>query len=375
MLGIDPFAAGELVSDFGTNGIFAADDFNQALLGAPMVFGQADRWPDTVTLWYAGQQHEVRVIPADPSLVYLPDMLVADLATADVLLGVNGRLSEIDVVLADADAEAHLQSILPEGAVLRPGSALREDLDALTAAFRLNLGALAGLACLVAVYLVISTINLWTVERQPWFAHLRTIGATPGQLVRIILGEALFLGLLGALAGFAAGQAVAVVTSALTAQTVQDFYANIPLLSPSGDVLSLVLALLLGPLLATIAAIPASIQCWRLTPRQQSLQRQQTQAPRSLWLGLAMLSTLFPWPWCSYYWRIIRAFAGMGGDGEYYLRYHWVRALAHLGCSLTWSPVHRPLCPAEHHYWLWLAAALAAALGASDRSAHPCLGC
>ena len=82
----------------------------------------------------------------------------------------------------------------------------------------------------MAIYLVISTINLWTVERQPWFAHLRTIGATPAQLVKIIFSEALVLGLIGALIGYLCGQGAAVVTSALTAQTVQDFYANIPLL-------------------------------------------------------------------------------------------------------------------------------------------------
>ena len=37
LLGIDAFAAGELVADFGTNGIFAADDFNAALRGEPIV--------------------------------------------------------------------------------------------------------------------------------------------------------------------------------------------------------------------------------------------------------------------------------------------------------------------------------------------------
>ena len=50
LLGIDAFAAGELVDDFGTNGVFAAEDFNQALRGELVVFGRADRWPESVTL-------------------------------------------------------------------------------------------------------------------------------------------------------------------------------------------------------------------------------------------------------------------------------------------------------------------------------------
>ncbi len=375
LLGIDPFAAGELVSDFGTNGIFAADDFNQALLGSPIVFGQADRWPEIVTLWYAGEQHDVRVIPADSSLIYLPDMLVADIATVDRLLGSSGRLTAIDVVLADQDSVTSIQSTLPEGAVLRPGSALRDDLDALTAAFRLNLGALAGLACLVAVYLVISTINLWTVERQPWFAHLRTIGATPFQLVKIIFGEALLLGLLGAIAGFLAGQAVAVVTSALTTQTVQDFYANIPLFAPSGDLISFILALLLGPLLAAVAAIPAAIQCWRLTPRQQSLQRQQSQAPKRVWVGLALCSlgilglgvliivnssTLLP-GWIGMV-SIICAITGFA-------------PLCIWGGLAHGASAYGPPCSSKYFDRIRMAAPFIIAFGAGYRCAHPCPRC
>ena len=289
LLGIDPFAAGELVSDFGFDGVFAADDLSLALRGDLVVFGREGRWPEQVTVWHGERQHTVRVVAASEALVYLPDMLIADLATADVLLGAAGQLTSIEVKVNAAGAAA-LSDRLPAGAVLRPASALANDLDALTAAFRLNLGALAALACLVAVYLVVSTITLWTVERQPWFAHLRAIGATPGQLVRVIFSEALLLGFVGAVLGFVTGQAVAVVTSALTARTVQDFYANVPILSAGSDVTSLVLALLLGPALTVVAALPAAWQCWHLTPRQQSLQRQQTQARRSLWLALGGLA-------------------------------------------------------------------------------------
>jgi putative ABC transport system permease protein len=319
LLGIDPFAAGELVSDFGFDGIFAAADLNAALRGEMVVFGRAGRWSDPgpseaaasqaaasqaaasqaavsttsdsqATLWYGNQQHHVRIVDADPRLVYLPDMLVADLATADVLLGANGQLTAIDVVLDSPQALAELSADLPAGAVIRPASAISDDLDALSAAFRLNLGALAALACLVAIYLVVSTINLWTVERQPWFAHLRAIGATPHQLVRIIFSEAFLMGFLGAGLGLLSGQAVALVTSALTTQTVQDFYANVPILAAQGDLSSLGLAVLLGPLLAVIAAVPAAVQCWRLSPRQQSLQRSQANPPRSAWLALGGLS-------------------------------------------------------------------------------------
>ena len=103
LLGLDPFAAGELVSDFGFDGIFAADDLNAALRGEMIVFGRADRWPANATLWYGGQKHQVRIVEADAQLVYLPDMLIADLATADILLAATGQLTSIDVALKAPD--------------------------------------------------------------------------------------------------------------------------------------------------------------------------------------------------------------------------------------------------------------------------------
>ncbi|MDT8910611.1 FtsX-like permease family protein [Amycolatopsis sp. PS_44_ISF1] len=60
-----------------------------------------------------------------------------------------------------------------------------------------------GLSTLVAVFVVASTLLLSTQQRQRELALLRAIGTTPRQLRRMVLGEALVVGLLAA--GAAAG--------------------------------------------------------------------------------------------------------------------------------------------------------------------------
>lgn len=67
-------------------------------------------------------------------------------------------------------------------AVVADGS----DLIPLAAAF-------GGLSAMVTVFVVASTLGLSIQQRQREIALLRTVGATPGQLRRMILGETLFL--------------------------------------------------------------------------------------------------------------------------------------------------------------------------------------
>jgi putative ABC transport system permease protein len=63
------------------------------------------------------------------------------------------------------------------------------------------LAALAVVGLFVTVFVVGATLALATAQRRREIALLRTIGATPAQVRRMILGEACGTGLLGALAG------------------------------------------------------------------------------------------------------------------------------------------------------------------------------
>ncbi|WP_371661887.1 ABC transporter permease [Streptomyces sp. NBC_00280] len=77
----------------------------------------------------------------------------------------------------------------------------REALTALNALF----GTAGGVTGFVSVFVVASTFAFTVAQRQREFGLLRTTGATPGQLRRMVLAEALTVGVLASVTGCALG--------------------------------------------------------------------------------------------------------------------------------------------------------------------------
>jgi putative ABC transport system permease protein len=71
------------------------------------------------------------------------------------------------------------------------------------------LGTTSGLAGFVAIFVVASTFAFAVAIRRREFGLLRTVGATPRQVRRLVLGEALVLGAAASVAGGALGSAIA----------------------------------------------------------------------------------------------------------------------------------------------------------------------
>ncbi|MFF4248222.1 FtsX-like permease family protein [Streptomyces sp. NPDC001822] len=83
----------------------------------------------------------------------------------------------------------------------------RDD-EALTAVNAL-LGTAAGITGFVSVFVVASTFSFAVAQRRREFGLLRTAGATPGQVRRAVVGEALVVGVLASAAGCVLGEAAA----------------------------------------------------------------------------------------------------------------------------------------------------------------------
>ncbi|MGP4093773.1 FtsX-like permease family protein [Nonomuraea sp. KM90] len=97
----------------------------------------------------------------------------------------------------------------PQGAVLYTGEArgTLEFLDAEQARVQLISmgGALAGTSLLVAILVVVGTFALSIQQRHRELALLRAVAATPGQVRKLVGGEALLVGVLAGVPGAAAG--------------------------------------------------------------------------------------------------------------------------------------------------------------------------
>ncbi len=151
------------------------------------------------------------------------ELLLMDIAGAQELLGMIGRLSRIDLILDPASA-AELAAELPAGVRLESAGEQIEVANQLTAAFRTNLTALSLLALVVGSFLIYNTMTFSVLRRRPVLGTLRAIGSTGDQILRMVLIEAAVLALLGSAIGVGLGFVMARGAVGLVSQTIHDFY-------------------------------------------------------------------------------------------------------------------------------------------------------
>ncbi len=196
----------------------------------------------------------------------LATLVIVDIATAQEILGRNGQLSRIDLILpGGATGQAALQriqSILPPAATVVPASARGEAMAQMTRAFQLNLTALSLLALVVGMFLIYNTMTFSVLQRRPLLGILRTLGVTRRQIFALVLGEALAVGAAGTLLGLLLGFGLGHGLLKLVTRTINDLYFVLSVQEMTVSPWSLAKGLLLG-LGATLAA--AVIPAWEAT--------------------------------------------------------------------------------------------------------------
>jgi putative ABC transport system permease protein len=138
-------------------------------------------------------------------------LAVLDLAGAQALPGMAGRLTRIDLRLAPgADRAALLDRLaLPPGvAALQPGEG-DERVSQLSRAYRVNLTVLALVALFVGAFLVFSVVALAVAQRTPAFALLGVLGMTARERRALVLAECALLGAAGSTFGLLLGTLLA----------------------------------------------------------------------------------------------------------------------------------------------------------------------
>ena len=142
-------------------------------------------------------------------------LAVMDIGAAQDLLGQDGWLSRIDVQLRPGSdrgaliaALAHAQGGADALFATEPRDSAAQA-DQLSRAYRVNLTVLALIALFTGAYLVFSVLALAVARRQPQFALLAVLGATPRQRLGLVLLEASALGIAGSLPGVLLGTLMA----------------------------------------------------------------------------------------------------------------------------------------------------------------------
>ncbi len=227
---------------------------------------------DATLLMHGGREISATVIGVlaakdELSRQAIDHMIFCDIATAQEMLGMRGRLSRIDLIVEDPAILARVESLLPPDVILEPAAARSNALRQMTAAFKLNLTALSLLALMVGMFLIYNSVSFSVVQRRDLFGILRCLGVTGGQLFTLILAEAAVLGLVGALFGLGLGIFLGRFLVALVSQTINDLYFVLTVQSVAVATTTFVKGLVVGTGAAVVASLPPAVEAMRTTPR------------------------------------------------------------------------------------------------------------
>ncbi|MBF0456116.1 MAG: FtsX-like permease family protein [Magnetococcales bacterium] len=251
-----------------------------------------DRFP----LVANGQAHQVTLAallaPKNPLIREgMASFLIVDIATAQELLGMVGRLSRIDLILTAPDLPTP-----PPGTRLLKAENQQESLIAMTRSFRLNLTALSLLALLVGMFIIFNTITFSVVRRRRLIGLLRAQGVTRRALFILLLKEALLLAIPGTAIGLLLGIVLGHGMVELVTRTINDLYFHLPSTPLHPDPTSLLKGAALGIGATLVATLPPAWEATTISPAtaltrssQESHLRPQ-KGNRTLWIGFTLLA-------------------------------------------------------------------------------------
>lgn len=304
LLGLDPLTDGDFRSYLG--GPAAADLDLAAFMTRPGAVVMEEE-AATARGLEIGDRIPVRAAQRDGSLELvglfavnedstrraLTDLAIADLATAQEVLGLVGRLTRIDLILS-REAAADRQTVrrmLPAGLTLESAGSRVETAAEMTRSFRLNLRALSLLALFCGAFLIYNTMTFSVLQRRHELGTLRALGVTRGEILRAVLLEAGLVGLAGTAIGVPAGLGLADGLLGQVTQTINDHYFVVSVsrleLAPS----VLATGAILGVLGSMAGALAPALEAVRAAPRA-SLQRSELEGrthravPRATVAGL-----------------------------------------------------------------------------------------
>ena len=277
LVGVDFFAEAPFRNYFQSDGdgVEALTAFltepNTVILGQETARQYGVAVGETLTLTLAGQPVTAQVVglvqPANAlTRDALSNILFADIASAQEILGLQGHLSHIDLIAEDEADLAPIQAILPSGAKLETAQAKKNAVQQMTAAFELNLTALSLLALVVGMFLIYNTVTFSVIQRRPLFGTLRCLGVTQGQLFQLILGESLVLSIFGSLLGLGLGVLLGHSIVGLITQSINDFYFVVYVRDISLSRFTLVKGMAIGITSALLASAIPAIEAMRTSP-------------------------------------------------------------------------------------------------------------
>lgn len=331
ILGVDPLSEGAfrpylLGGGSGLDAVSLLEEDPGTFLSAETARAAGVRVGDSLPVQVNGRRWPVEVRgllePADElSRRALQDLLIMDLATAQELLGSEGHLSHIDLILPEGQAGdtlvGRLKEGVPPGVRLEVAGRKADGMAQMIEAFDLNLRALSLLALIFGMFLIYNTLTFSVVQRRPFLGSLRALGVTRREVVALVLREAAVVAVVGTALGLLLGIALGRGMVQLITQTINDLYFVLSVRGLQLQPLALLKGGALGVSATLLAALPPALEASLAPPRITRIrsvleERARKAVPRAGALGAALLGTgggLLLYPSRS----VVLGFAGLFG--------------------------------------------------------------
>jgi len=191
-------------------------------------------------------------------------LAVFELPTAQEVLGLSGRLTDI-VVAADEgvsqqELAARIGATLPPGLEALTGEDLTSEQQSTTrdqlGFFNTFLLTFAVVALFVGSFIIYNTFSIIVAQRGREMALLRAIGASKGQVLRSVMLEAAITGLIASVVGVLAGLALAIGLRSFLAAVGLDIPADGLTIEPDAVIIPIVVGM-------AITLVSAVFPAWK----------------------------------------------------------------------------------------------------------------
>lgn len=188
-----------------------------------------------LTLQVGARLVQVRVagiIEGKPGLASVWDRLaVMDIAAAQTMLGMAGRLDRIAIVTERGrsieEVRQSLAAVVPASVVVRRPSQRTEQVEQMIRSFQMNIAMLSAVGLLVGMFLIYNTVSFAVAQRRREIGIFRALGMSEGAVCGVFLCEAAVMGAVGGLCGSLLGASVARGLVTLLSRTISDLYVSL----------------------------------------------------------------------------------------------------------------------------------------------------
>jgi putative ABC transport system permease protein len=205
-----------------------------------------------------------------PASLFGGRVAVMDVFAAQRLFGLDRRFTQIDIGRAEgADLAAlreELARVVGGRGIVETPRARGETLERLLAGNRYGMTLGAMLAIVVGLYLILNTMMVAVAQRTREIGLLRALGMRRGEVLRLVVAEALVLGAVGCAVGVPLGDAMARGMAGAFATSVSSLYVAVEVPEVRLDLASVLWGVVAGLASALVAAILPARDAVRVRP-------------------------------------------------------------------------------------------------------------